>query len=158
MRVQQVGSDPDIGVDSVAIRVFGAPDCDDANPAAFSPATLFPDSDGDGTGVSGQSACIGNVIPVGLAGRGGDCDAANASAFPGQSAFFTSARSNGSFDYNCDGAGTPQPLTSATACTLAASCQASNTTVPGACGGNVDVGSCNGACLLVTTPTPQPCR
>ncbi len=32
-----------------------------------------------------------------------DCDDDDPAVFPGQMAFFTVARANGSFDYNCDG-------------------------------------------------------
>jgi hypothetical protein len=46
---------------------------------------------------------------------GPDCDDLDNNAFPGQTAFFASSRSNGSFDYNCDGAETME-WTSQMAC------------------------------------------
>jgi hypothetical protein len=38
----------------------------------------------------------------------GDCDDADANAFPGQTAYFDVPRTGGSFDYNCDGSQTKQ--------------------------------------------------
>jgi len=35
--------------------------------------------------------------------NGTDCDDTNANAYPGQTAFFVTPRSNGHYDYNCNG-------------------------------------------------------
>ena len=62
---------------------------------------FYPDRDGDGYGVSGQtvSAC---AAPQGYAGNRDDCYDSNADAHPGQTAFFDQDRGDGSFDYDCN--------------------------------------------------------
>ena len=69
---------------------------------------FYQDSDGDGFG---NPTPIANVNPkVGCSGVGHpgyvaddtDCDDNNANAFPGQTAYFSTPRANGSYDYNCD--------------------------------------------------------
>ncbi|MEJ7730248.1 MAG: hypothetical protein WKG00_13650 [Polyangiaceae bacterium] len=51
-----------------------------------------PSCDADGDGHQAEGACGGD-----------DCDDAAADAHPGQDAYFASPRSDGSFDWNCDG-------------------------------------------------------
>ena len=49
-------------------------DCDDANPAIFTLATLFPDTDDDGVGAgTGQPTCIGATPPSDTSLTGTDC-------------------------------------------------------------------------------------
>ena len=71
-----------------------------------------------------------------------DCYDSNANAHPGQTAFFTTDRGDGSYDYNCDGSinnnvGTTYTTCSTAICTystiIQATCNVQNTT-PG-CGG-----------------------
>jgi hypothetical protein len=69
--------------------------------------TFYPDNDGDFFGgPNGRCFCqaTGNFALL----DNEDCDDANASAKPGQTAWFNSPRSNGSYDYNCDGVSTRQ--------------------------------------------------
>ncbi len=62
--------------------------------------TVFEDSDHDGFGGKNhRPGCESNGWTV----NPGDCDDNNASAHPGQTAFFASPRSDGTYDYNCDG-------------------------------------------------------
>jgi hypothetical protein len=63
------------------------------------------DGDGDGFGVAAQTT-LACKAPPGYATNSTDCDDTNANVKPGQTAFFTVARSDGSFDYDCDGAQT----------------------------------------------------
>ncbi len=107
-------------------------DCDDGNPS-ISPVALevcdgvdndcdfitdpansngcqnyYTDGDGDGyaaTGASSQCLCsasapytVGSLSPA-------DCYDSNANAYPGSNSWRTLQRGDGSFDYNCDGAG-----------------------------------------------------
>jgi hypothetical protein len=84
------------------------------------------DSDGDGYGVptgdegcgfqcggvcpavTPLGVCSGNSLPLGYVAPGSpDCYGSNASARPGQTAYFTSDRGDGSFNYNCDCTGDP---------------------------------------------------
>jgi hypothetical protein len=60
------------------------------------------DNDGFGDAATTQLACA-NAQPAGFVASSDDCDDKNANAFPGQTAFFATPRTNGSFDYNCSG-------------------------------------------------------
>jgi hypothetical protein len=64
--------------------------------------TYYLDADGDGFGdpASALDAC---AAPVGYVANGGDCLDTNADVHPGQTAFFTVDRGDGSFDYDCNG-------------------------------------------------------
>jgi hypothetical protein len=71
-------------------------------------STFYLDSDGDGYGVGvGVSQC-GTTPPTGYANKAGDCCDSDKTAFPGQTAYFTTADACGGFDYNCDGNATPK--------------------------------------------------
>lgn len=64
------------------------------------PTAWHRDNDGDGHG-SGVvlSSC---AQPPGWVESDDDCDDTNANVFPGQTAYFTTPRSDGSYDYDCD--------------------------------------------------------
>ena len=87
-----VGAASPCGAPSVSCKKVS---CDEGSRSC--PETLI-DGDGDGHGPASS--------PV--ASPCDDCDDANANAFPGQTKFFTSPRAGGSFDYDCDGAETPE--------------------------------------------------
>ncbi len=100
-------------------------DCNDADPTAYpggqetcAPAdencngqvneagalgcvSFFEDVDGDGWGV-GSAQCVCTDDPVFNATQTGDCYDLNPDAKPGQAAWFTVNRGDGSFDYDCD--------------------------------------------------------
>jgi hypothetical protein len=65
---------------------------------------FYRDSDGDGQGDPNNTkvACAG-TLPTGYVTNNSDCDDANANAFTGQTAYFSTPRANGSYDYDCDG-------------------------------------------------------
>lgn len=73
-------------------------DCNDANGAVW--RNRYRDVDVDAYG-AGAATCVGNE--VGYVDNNTDCYDSNASAYPGQTAYFTTNRGDGSFDYNCDG-------------------------------------------------------
>ena len=66
------------------------------------PQTWYRDADGDGYGTSTTttSAC---TQPAGYVSNSSDCYDGNINAKPGQTAFFTVNRGDGSFDYDCSG-------------------------------------------------------
>jgi len=65
--------------------------------------TYYADTDGDGYGNPSvtQSSC---TAPSGYVANSSDCYDASANARPGQVAYFSVNRGDGSFDYNCNGA------------------------------------------------------
>ncbi len=65
----------------------------------------YADNDRDGYGAGGQVQvnCPNNVLPAGYVSNNYDCNNNNANVHPGQSQYFLSADSRGSYDYNCDG-------------------------------------------------------
>lgn len=67
--------------------------------------TCYPDADRDGYySASGSQSCGLPSCPSGYSETpGNDCYDENANARPGQTAYFSSQRGDGSFDYNCDG-------------------------------------------------------
>jgi hypothetical protein len=71
---------------------------------------FYRDSDGDGQGDPGNTrvACAGSP-PAGYVANNSDCDDNNMQVFLGQTAYFSTPRSNGSYDYNCDGMSTGTP-------------------------------------------------
>ncbi len=152
-------------VDAVALEVFGAPDCDDGDPAVFSPASVFLDADGDGHGDLAQPAslCLADgALPEGFAPSGDDCDDVDPKVFTGQTGFFGGETAGGGYDYNCDGSEEPNAITSVTACTTpdgGLTCSRSTVTLaPTACGSPITVGSCNASCTLTTSQGTQLCR
>ncbi len=75
------------------------------------------DTDGYAPASGGTKRCQPNAQSAGF-----DCDDANRDAHPGQTACFTTPRSNGSFDYDCDGEIEKQLSISVTSCSLTTSC------------------------------------
>lgn len=76
----------------------------DAEPPPPCNVFAWPDADGDGYGDENAEpveAC--DEIPVGYVANADDCYDGNANAKPGQTAWFTVHRGDGSFDYDCDG-------------------------------------------------------
>ncbi|MFT3709385.1 MAG: hypothetical protein QM817_17235 [Archangium sp.] len=72
---------------------------------------LFVDGDGDGFGAGASSMrCSGTTAPTGYSLTSTDCCDADRNAFPGQTAFFTTAMTAcaGGFDYDCSGTATTQ--------------------------------------------------
>ena len=124
--------------------------------------TFYRDADGDGYGDPKvtKKAC---VAPLGYVNNNKDCYDNNQFARPGQFAFFSNHRGDGSFDYNCDGK------------------QSKRFTTPGSCkncqSAVIDIGFLNpnpacgqsgkwvdkcrfdvGACYPITIPKNQECR
>lgn len=64
--------------------------------------TYYRDADGDGYGNSNETK-QGCQAPPGYVDKPGDCDDTDKNVNPGQTQYFSSARSNKSFDYNCNG-------------------------------------------------------
>jgi hypothetical protein len=77
------------------------PDCDGPEMIYY----IDRDSDGYGDVGGGIEWC---APPEGFVENHDDCYDANNQAFPGQTAFFTTDRGDGSFDYDCDMVETPQ--------------------------------------------------
>lgn len=61
------------------------------------------DADGYGAGAAQTVSCPAGQLPAGFVSNASDCYDNNANARPGQTAWFTSGRGDGSFDYNCNG-------------------------------------------------------
>jgi len=96
--------DANLATDAISRAVDALPSAPDARPRCV-------DEDGDGF--------LKAVEPGALCGPA-DCDDGNELVFPGQTAAFTSPKSTGDFDYNCDGV--EQPLADTT---LGGNCYAS---------------------------------
>lgn len=82
----------------------GFADCD-GNPANGCEAALgttFPDEDGDGFGDGSRPTLSCPKPGVAYVSNGDDCYDQNFFARPGQTAFFTTDRGDGSFDYDCN--------------------------------------------------------
>jgi hypothetical protein len=80
--------------------------CDDGGSCQL----FYRDADGDGFGnelgtIANGDAVVGcsGAPPTGYVSDDTDCDDMDANAFPGQSAWFTTQRIGGGWDYNCDG-------------------------------------------------------
>ncbi|HZL16908.1 MAG TPA: hypothetical protein VFG23_04075 [Polyangia bacterium] len=76
--------------------------------AGVSCTTFYRDSDndgyGDGSGATGSTKVgCADTVPAGFVADDTDCDDNNVNAHPGQTAYFGTPRTNGTFDYNCDG-------------------------------------------------------
>jgi hypothetical protein len=65
----------------------------------------YADADHDtyGDPLTTKSGCE-DTVPAGYVDNNTDCDDNNPNVHPGQTTFFATARSNGTFDYDCDGA------------------------------------------------------
>ena len=130
---------------------IGTSDCDPNSAAVSVTRTKYNDSDGDGYTISsssfcassstwGNSACTtggsnysknstGNCLIITQL-NGVDCYDLNASAKPGQTDYFTQARGDGSFDYNCDTVETKSDTTIST-CSLPNQCPCTPSGSPG---------------------------
>jgi len=69
--------------------------------------TYYRDYDGDGFGVSSDSACVCSATGYYTSRYDNDCYDYNTSANPGATAWFSSPRGDSSYDYNCDGSQSP---------------------------------------------------
>lgn len=123
--------------------------------------TFYRDGDGDGFGSTPLDACS---MPSGYVSMGGDCDDGDADAFPGQTAFFSSSRSSGGFDYDCSGTATVETGSFSGSCgSTLFTCDGRGYTgsVP-ACGASGSVRRCRwvigGGCSDTTTTVTQRCR
>ena len=67
--------------------------------------TFYADSDQDGFGDPNASVTQCGAVPTGYVENSDDCFDGNADARPGQTQFFSTDRGDGSFDYDCTGAG-----------------------------------------------------
>ncbi|MFZ2024657.1 MAG: hypothetical protein WAV51_00015 [Microgenomates group bacterium] len=84
-------------------------DCNDASASYFAALTCYADADSDTYySITSQSVCGGATTCAGLspaqsATVGTDCCDTDANAKPGQTAYFTTARTTcGGYDYDCD--------------------------------------------------------
>jgi hypothetical protein len=88
-------------------------DCNDSSTVEFQQLSCVfgPDSDSDGYRAGAVSSVCGGDggCPDGGSSLA-DCDDQNANAKPGQRAFFDVPRDGGSFDYDCNGSETRNPL------------------------------------------------
>jgi hypothetical protein len=148
------------------------PDSEDAGCA--SPHAYYRDADGDGFGSDVSKQFCGAPV-AGWVTMSGDCDDAEKSVFPGQTAYFGTPYSKSgidSFDYDCSGREEPDPATAGAApdcpalelllCTGAgfATSGRTGTGVDPTCG-SAELLTCAG--LLACTPTrsmvtPKACR
>jgi hypothetical protein len=130
-------------------------DCDGSVDEANAQGCLpwYADSDGDGYGV-GSSSCLCSPVGNLTAGQGGDCYDGNASARPGQSAWFTSHRGDGNHDFNCDGQQSKRYTTQSGSCAFFSNLCDGGTGwsgSPPACGTN---GTWRGGCYYSTSGWP----
>jgi hypothetical protein len=78
----------------------------------------FADSDADTYGTGTSVACWCEPQYPHTATNQTDCDDSSALVNPGQQGWFNSPRSNGSYDYNCDGSQTQHYTTSSSGCNV----------------------------------------
>ena len=82
-----------------------------ACPAGVACVLFYKDADNDTYGDANATltngnavaGCTGDAVPPGFSANNTDCDDANNLVHPGQNLWFSTPRSNGSFDYNCNG-------------------------------------------------------
>ncbi len=143
-------------------------DCDTAVDEGAT-TTFYADLDGDGYGDADNTTEACSLPSTGYVSDGTDCYDVNTSANPGQSAFFSADRGDGSFDWDCDGVEEPE-YPSEASCALdtdkaectgdpgwesgVPACGVSGTWVE-ACGG---AASTDGSCGGKTTTLTQTCR
>lgn len=144
-----------VGAGSPYVTTGG--DCSDANANIYQNQSVATDGDQDGYSMSGAaSACVGSVTTVsgrtyyknssgsynqiaqGSIINTNDCYDSNANAKPGQTAYYSTNRGDGSFDYNCDSVATKSETATNYYCTASLS-----TTPFGTTGKQSDGGSCS---------------
>ena len=169
----------------VAAQAYGSSDCDNTLKYMGPTRTEYTDGDSDGYTVTGSSFCAryltwgnsacssgGSAYSKNSAGTckrvtasaSVDCCDSDANAKPGQTTYFTTARSGcGGYDYNCDSVETQRDTETGLDSCVSDICVGANTwkgIVP-ACGTTgswlLDPGSCNGNRCFTTTLT-QYCR
>lgn len=104
--------------EGVCLKSDGQPCTSDDECATASCSVSYRDQDGDGYGGKAEKWC-GNTPPAGYVTDSSDCCDSDASAKPGQTAFFTVARAGcDGYDYNCVGGEELQngSLTAVTGC------------------------------------------
>ncbi|NOY90288.1 MAG: hypothetical protein GXP55_03690, partial [Deltaproteobacteria bacterium] len=102
-------------------------DCDGAVDEGVR-TSYYRDGDGDGFGAGGALlAC--STPGGGYVTNVADCDDGNRNAFPGQTAYFTRPRSDGSYDYDCNAANNPQ-YSSQNTCYNGGSCRGGWVSLP----------------------------
>lgn len=121
---------------------------DDADPSVIGVSTWYLDDDADGYGVP-ETTALACTKPDGYARSSDDCDDANSDVHPGATDYHTVDRGDGSFDYDCDGASTPEDATLAV-CNPGAA-------VPDVVPGWYIVPGCGGDGAWVTTYTDDSC-
>jgi hypothetical protein len=128
-------------------------DCDGTTdePEADGCTDYFYDGDGDGYG-STTSACL--CAPDGryTARTNNDCYDSNSGAYPGTTTYYTVARGDSSYDYNCDSVET-QRYTSVGECTEVETCVFGvcvTTSCDGANGWQTSVPSCGRTAVYIT--------
>ncbi len=102
-------------------------DCNDSDDTKWK--NKYLDSDQDGYGM-GDLTCVGDEAGY-TADEGGDCydsGTGAANAHPGQTTYYTSARGDGSFDYDCNGTQDKDPTYN---CTRTYSTSCGSTQTPG---------------------------
>ena len=109
-------SDPANGRRRYLLTNITAADCLDTDATKYQNLTGYPDLDADTYTTAGTNICSGASLPAynqttfpyrSAASATADCYDVNSTggvnAKPGQTAFFTVNRGDGSYDYNCDG-------------------------------------------------------
>ncbi|MDX2089141.1 MAG: putative metal-binding motif-containing protein [Kofleriaceae bacterium] len=98
--------DPEIHPDAHEVCNGVDDDCDfttDEN-NAIGCVLYYRDADNDGRGTAASRCqCRPNLATGYDTTSTGDCDDANGDVYPGQTAYFAVPRSDGSYDYDCDG-------------------------------------------------------
>lgn len=140
------GVDPLLCVGQEAGHSLVAGDCNDLDSMTW--RHRYRDVDLDGYGV-GSALCVGDG--PGFSDRSDDCDDADNRVHPAQLSYYSTGRSDGTFDFNCDGADTPQngcvTAASTTACSTAAVSGVAEGwvgTIPG-CGASATYRGCIGS-------------
>ncbi len=91
----------------VSVNATGTTNSSTATRSTTANTTYYRDVDGDGYGVASPTSASCTGAPAGYVASSTDCydsgtNAAN--AYPGQTTYYTAARGDGSWDYNCSSA------------------------------------------------------
>jgi hypothetical protein len=152
-----------VEIDGVELWGLSGLDCDDDDPTlgVAWPADFFRDDDLDGFGGEPVDTCL--PPGTGVATAGGDCDDVDAAANPDGAARAV-PRSDGTFDWNCDGQITRTTTSMPTGCLLVGGlgCQGLQpTNVNTACGASGTLNACSfnlTSCTLTSSSFTQTCR